>query len=116
MLCVKLLMAGVLCGIFNGLLGSGGGVVAVLSLRRFFDVETHKSHATAVAIMLPMTVVSAIIYLGIYDTDVMTAVWITMGGVVGGVVGARLLGRISAKWLHKIFGAVMIFAAVRMVL
>jgi len=111
---MKKFFTGVLCGIFNGLLGAGGGVVAVLSLRKFLGVETHKSHATAVAIILPLTVVSAAIYLGGYQVDIATAAWVTAGGMIGGMIGAKLLKKISANILHKIFGAVMIFAAIRM--
>jgi len=111
---MKKFFAGVLCGIFNGLLGAGGGVVAVLSLRKFLGVDTHESHATAVAIILPLTIVSATIYLGGYQVDIATATWVTAGGMAGGVIGAKLLKKISANILHKIFGAIMIFAAIRM--
>jgi len=112
---MKKIATGLFGGILNGLLGSGGGVVVVLSLRKFFGLDTHKSHATAVALMLPMTVVSAIIYIGMYELDWRMALWVTLGGVGGGILGAKVLKRISAGWLHKIFGAVMVFAAVRMV-
>jgi uncharacterized membrane protein YfcA len=111
---MKKFFTGVLCGILNGLLGAGGGIVAVLSLRKFLGVKTHKSHATAVAIMLPLTVVSAAIYLSGYRVDIATAAWVTAGGVIGGLIGARLLKKISANTLHKIFGGIMIFAAIRM--
>ena len=113
---MKKFLTGVLCGVLNGLLGAGGGVVAVLSLRKFLKIETCRAHATAVSIMLPLTMVSAAIYLGKYDTDIMTTLWVTVGGVFGGIIGAKILGKISAKWLHKIFGAVMVFAAIRTIL
>ena len=111
---IKQVLIGVVGGVLNGLLGSGGGVVAVICLQKFLKVEAHKSHATAVAVMLPLTVVSAIVYLTKYQTDIKTLIFVTLGGVIGGVIGAKLLIKISSKWLHRIFGAVMIFAAVRM--
>lgn len=113
---MKLLLVGALCGLFNGLFGSGGGAVAVLSLKRILHIPAQKAHATALALILPLTLVSAAIYLFIYETNVSTALWITLGGVFGGVAGACLLNKISPKWLHKIFGGLMIFAAVRMLL
>ena len=113
---MKLFFTGALCGVFNGLFGSGGGVVAVISLRRFLGIETHKSHATALAVMLPLTIISAAIYLFMYETDVAVVAWVTLGGIGGGVGGARFLRKISAKWLHKIFGGVMVFAAIRMLI
>jgi len=112
---MKKFFVGAVCGVLNGLLGSGGGVAAVVALRKFFKLETHKAHATAIAIILPLTIVSAAIYLWKYDVELLTALWVTLGGVVGGIVGAKWLAKISARWLHAIFGGVMIFAAVRMV-
>ena len=113
---MKKLLTGAVCGVFNGLFGSGGGVVAVLSLRKFLGLDTHKSHATALAVMLPLTMVSAAIYLFMYETDLVTAAWVTVGGIFGGIAGAKLLGKISASLLHKIFGGVMVAAAIRMLL
>ena len=111
---MKKFFTGVLCGVFNGLLGAGGGIVAVLSLRKFLGIDTHKSHATAIAIILPLTTISAAIYLSGYQVDIAVAAWVTAGGMIGGTIGAKLLKKISANILHKIFGAVMIFAAIRM--
>ena len=111
---IKRILTGFLSGILNGLLGSGGGVVVVLSLRKFLGLEGAKAHGTAVAVMLPLTLLSAAIYLGKEQTDLLAALWITLGGICGGVAGAKLLKKISGPWLHRIFGAVMIFGAVRM--
>lgn len=90
--------------------------MAVLSLERFFKLEAHKAHATAVAVMLPLTVVSCAIYLFMYELELMTALWVTAGGAIGGILGAKFLQKLSSAWLHKIFGGIMIFAAIRMVL
>ena len=111
---IKQILIGALAGILNGLLGSGGGVIAVISLRKFLKMDAHKSHATAVAVMLPLTVISAAVYLTKYQTDFKTLIFVTIGGIIGGITGAKLLVKISSKWLHRIFGAIMIFAAIRM--
>ena len=108
------MIIGGLSGVINGLLGSGGGVIAVLGLERILKLPAKKAHGTAVAVMLPVTVVSFIVYLFRYDLELMTALWVTVGGCVGGIIGAKFLKKISAKWLHKIFGGLMIIAAVRM--
>ena len=88
--------------------------MAVLGLERFFKLEARKAHGTAVAVMLPITVVSCAIYLLRYDLELTTALWVTLGGAIGGILGAKFLKKISARWLHKIFGGIMVFAAVRM--
>ena len=93
----KKTLIGIVTGFANGLFGSGGGTIVVPAMERFLHVEEHKAHATAIAIILPLSVLSA-------------------GGLAGGLVGAKLLAKVSGLWLHRIFGAFMLAAAVRMML
>lgn len=106
---------GVFTGFLNGLFGSGGGTVVVPCLERFLDVEEHKAHASAIAIILPLSILSAFMYTRNTKLEWFSILTISAGGMVGGYIGAKLLTKISAKWLHKIFGAFMIVAAVRMI-
>lgn len=106
---------GLVTGVANGLFGAGGGTIVVPALEKFLKVETHKAHATAIAIILPLSVLSALIYLRGVQMDWKMALYVSAGGVAGGYTGALLLSKISAKWLHKIFGLFIIAAAVRMI-
>lgn len=110
----KSIIIGLVAGFANGLFGSGGGTIVVPAMERFLNIEEHKAHATAIAIILPLSLLSMAVYL--WKTDVLfsVALWASCGGVVGGFVGARLLSKVSGIWLHRIFGAFMIVAAVRM--
>lgn len=112
----KSIFIGAVTGFANGLFGSGGGTIVVPCLQRILGVEAHKSHATAIAIILPLSVVSMFIYLGKVDILWLTAFYVSIGGVAGGYVGAKLLNKISGNWLHKIFGIFMLVAAVKMIL
>ena len=109
---------GLVTGFANGLFGSGGGTIVVPAMERFLKVEEHKAHATAIAVILPLSLLSLGIYL--WKTGLgevwQIALWASVGGLVGGIVGAKLLSRISGIWLHRIFGAFMLAAAVRMIL
>lgn len=111
----KTAIIGVVVGLCNGLFGSGGGTVVVPAMEKFLDMEEHKSHATAIAVILPLTVVSAVLYIykGFFDFSL--AWQVSLGGVVGGAIGAFLLKKISAPLLRKIFGVFIMAAAVRMV-
>ena len=44
------------------------------------------------------------------------ALYASLGGVIGGFIGAKLLNKLSGIWLHRIFGIFMIVAAIRMIL
>lgn len=108
-------VVGLVTGFANGLFGSGGGTIVVPAMERFLDTEEHKAHATAIAIILPLCLLSLVIYC--WKTDVVwdVALWCSGGGVIGGVVGAKLLNKISGVWLHRIFGIFMLVAAARLV-
>ena len=112
----KSIFIGLITGFFNGLFGSGGGTIVVPAMQKFLHVETHKSHATAIAIILPLTLLSAFFYLRKVEILWSTVLWVSVGGVIGGYVGARLLTKLSGTWLHRIFGIFMLAAAVRMIL
>ena len=111
---IKSGMIGIVTGLLNGLFGSGGGTVVVPAMERILKVETHKAHATAIAVILPLSVVSAIVYSGSAQVDWLSVLYVSAGGMLGGFIGAKLLKKISAKWLHKVFGVFMIAAALRM--
>jgi len=107
---------GITAGFLNGLFGSGGGSIAVPAMQKFLKIETHKSHATAVAVILALSVVSVVVYLINGKVDDWTAVlYVSAGGLAGGFIGAKLLNKIPTKLLHKIFGVCLIAAAVRMI-
>lgn len=112
----KQIAIGLITGFANGLFGSGGGTIVVPSMERFLGVEEHKAHATAIGIILPLSLLSLVIYCWKTDVAWSIALWASAGGVVGGLVGAKLLSKISGIWLHRIFGLFMIAAAVRMIL
>ena len=107
---------GIITGIANGFLGSGGGTVVVPCLEKFMKTEPHKAHATAIAIILPLTVISAFLYYYKLHVDLKPLGLVSIGGIAGGLTGAKLLNKISVKYLHYIFGGIMIIAGVKSLL
>lgn len=103
-------------GVFNGLFGSGGGTIVVPCLEKFLKIEEHKAHATAIAIILPLSILSMFIYLKYSSIDLKTTLSVSIGGMIGGFLGAKFLKKIPSKWLHKIFGVFMLLGAWRMIL
>lgn len=108
-------LGGLFAGFLNGLFGSGGGTVIVPFLEEGLDQDEHTSHATAILIILCFSLVSLFFYGQKQQLDYMLAVWTSVGGVVGGLIGAKLLKKLSGGVIRKIFGAFMILAALRMV-
>lgn len=112
---LKCAAIGIVTGILNGLFGSGGGTIVVPAMVHFLDIDEHKAHATAISIILPLTIISSFFYINSNFVNWNLVLKTSVGGIVGGYIGAKLLRFIPSKYLSKIFGAFMIFASIRMV-
>ena len=55
-------LGGLGAGVINGLLGAGGGMV-VVPLLSAMGVRGKRSHATALMVIVPLSAVSAVLYL-----------------------------------------------------
>ena len=112
----KLYMAltGAMTGLANGFFGGGGGMLVVPMLVFFLKMPPKKAHATAILIILPLTVVSGIIYSVYGNFDLAVGLPAGLGVVAGGVAGALLLKRIRNKWLSRIFAVIILIAGVKL--
>ena len=106
---------GAATGLANGLFGSGGGIIAVPMLQRS-GMKAKESHAASLALTLPLSIVSAILYAAKGTSGISDAVPLIPFGLAGAVVGSLLLKKISVKWLKRIFGVFLIIAGGRMIL
>lgn len=106
---------GCFTGFINGVFGSGGGTLLVPILNNILKVEEHKSHATALAIIIFLTSASSVIYISRGTYDINLTLKVAAGSIVGGIIGAKLLCRVTGRFLRISFGLIMIIAALRMV-
>lgn len=113
---IKLYIVGVISGLLNGLFGAGGGLLLVPMLEHL-GVEPKKAHATSVAIILPLSVLSALFYyLSGVQTDLKDTLFYIIFGLIGAFLGSILLKNIKNKYLKQIFAIIMIISAVRILL
>ncbi len=112
---VLLLLVGVFVGFVNGFLGAGGGMLLVPCIIPILNIEPKKAHATAILIILPICIVSGIIFAlkGAFDFDVFLPCLI--GTIAGGVLGTFILGKLKNNIITSIFSIVMIAAGVVMI-
>lgn len=106
---------GLMVGIINGLLGAGGGMIAVPVLKKL-GLEAKDAHRNAVAVILPLTVFSAVLYIINGSVQISDSIVYIPSGLVGAVIGTLLLKKISNKWLGVIFGGFMIWAGMRLIM
>ncbi|MDR0850535.1 MAG: sulfite exporter TauE/SafE family protein [Christensenellaceae bacterium] len=109
-----MLLAGLVVGLLNGLFGSGGGMICVPILKRF-GLEQKKAQATAMFVILPISIASMIIYITRGGFNFGANIFIITGVILGGIVGAKLLNKMNNNVVGIIFAVLMLAAGIRMV-
>lgn len=109
-----MILAGLLIGAVNGLFGAGGGMLAVPCLTYIGSLDEKSAHATAIALILPLCLVSSIAY-GVgasFENGVILPT--VLGVTIGGILGACLLKKLSSNVVSFLFYALMLFAGLKM--
>ena len=112
---IKNTIIGILTGFINGIFGSGGGTLLVPILNNIIKIEEHKSHATALSVIIFLSSASSVIYISKGTYGIGLTLQVACGSIIGGIIGAKLLSKLTGKFLRISFGIIMIIAALRMV-
>lgn len=104
---------GVLVGAINILLGAGGGILAVPILKKC-GLNQKEAQANAVAVILPLTFISFLLYAKEQYVSFSPSAWILPFSALGAVLGAAIFRKLSPRFLKKVFAVFMIWAGVRM--
>lgn len=105
----KLILAGALAGAVNGLLGAGGGMILVPILS-VMGMEQEEIFSTSVAIIFPICFVSLLFS---QPVGLPMALPYLLGGMIGGALAFRFGKKIPVKWLHRIFGILVLYGGIR---
>lgn len=113
-------------GVVNGLLGAGGGIIILYLIRaqnrkRQADGITgdggeRDSFATVVAVMLPVSLVSALSYASRGNIDLAQMAPLAIPAMAGGTLGAYLTDRLPVAAVRAAFALLVIFSGIRMLL
>ncbi len=115
---LALILIGLGCGLINGFLGAGGGVLIVRTAGKFLPRDTARDprdiYATALAVMLPISAVSTIASakLGVWHGE--GAAVMILPALIGGAAGALLLDKLNTNILRIIFSAVAAYSGIVM--
>ena len=113
---IYILLFGALIGLINGFFGGGGGMVVVPVLNKMFGMEQKKAQATALFVILPISLVSTIVYMCHNSVDFSSGWPVILGIVAGGVVGATLLNKMNNKVIKGVFIFFMLLGGIGMLL
>ncbi len=85
-------------------------------LAGWVGLEERRAFATSVAVILPLSVVSVLVYLQKGDIQLLSSLPYLAGGAVGGMIAGKIFQRVQMMWLHRIFGALILYGGVRALL
>ena len=106
-------LAGAAAGIANGFFGGGGGMILVPLLTGLCGLPQRQAFATSVAVILPLCVLSSVIYLLRGGLDWVAALPYLLGGLAGGFLGGKLFRKLRMDWLRRGFALLILYGGVR---
>ena len=106
-------LAGAAAGLVNGFFGGGGGMVLVPLLAGWCGLDQRKAFATSVAVILPLCILSAAVYLFRGGVDLVPALPYLAGGLAGGLLGGRVFRRLNMTWLRRGFALLILYGGAR---
>ena len=110
---VKKFLYGLLIGIVNIMLGAGGGMLTVPFYKKM-NMSQKQAQINTVATILPITIVSAFIYIRNGDVKISDSYIYLIPGLLGSIVGTFVIKRISNKVLSIVFSLFIIWAGMRL--
>lgn len=107
---------GCTAGVLGGMFGVGGGFIIVPGLVSFAKMERRLAHGTSMAATVPIALGSVTTYLAHGNVDWPVALFLTIGSMVGAVVGTHLLRIVSHRALVIVFVITVVSAAARLLI
>ena len=108
---VQRVACGTIVGAANSLFGGGGGMIAVPLLQKT-GLEEKRAHATAILLILPISLFSFLFYLFRGMDDVHVLIPTELGVTACGLLGAKLLGKLPVKTVNYLFALLQAIAGV----
>ena len=113
---LKKIIIGFIAGIISGFFASGGGLILVPAFIYFFKLNEKQSRATSIFAVLPMVIISGILYNSGTEFDWTIGIKCAIGGIIGGFIGAKLLNKASPIILKILFIIFLLYTSIRMII
>lgn len=107
---------GLVAGTATKVFGIGGGTVFVPSLVMFLGLSIFGAVAISLFVMVPTALIGSITSWFQGTLHLELALPLILGIIIGAQIGPRVGARIPRKRLRQLFGVVLIYAAVNMIL
>lgn len=111
---------GLVAGILSGFVGIGGGIIVVPALVFILGYTQLQAQGMSLTLMLPP--IGVLAFYNYYQKGHIDKMSLTYAGImavlfiVGGFLGSKLALRIPENVVKLIFGVIMLYVAIRMIM
>ena len=105
------IIIGMISGIISGT-GMGGGTILIFLLVYILGIEQHIAQAANLIFFVPTSIIAIIINLKNRNIALQSAVFISVFGILGAIIGANISINIDVYILRKCFGVFLLVIAV----
>ena len=102
-------------GLLGGLFGSGSGLIILPATIKFLKLDEYSARGTTMTTVLFIVISSAFFYYKNNYFDFKLGLYTAIGGVLGGILGAKLMKNIQKFWLSLMFDIFIIIIAIMMI-
>ena len=108
---MKEILIGMFSGIFSGV-GMGGGTILIFLLTTFARLDQHIAQATNLIYFVPTAISAIIVNYKDKNIDIKLAIFISVCGIIGAVIGAMISINMNVEKLRKLFGYFLAIIAI----
>ncbi len=115
---VGIIIISLIGGIFNGLIGAGGGIILSLGFSALIANRMNEKkdiYFNSQAAMIPVSVISYLLYAQSGSTTSIPLFQMLIPAAVGGILGGVASSYISSKYIRIIFAVIVVFSGARMI-
>ena len=114
---IILVVIGLMAGILSGFVGIGGGVVIVPALMYTLSMTQYQAQGTSLFILLlPVGILAVMNYYKSGHINWQFGIIVAAAFVIGGFFGSKLALRISPSIVKIVFGVLMTYVSIKMIL
>lgn len=107
-------VGGFAAGFLSGTIGIGGGLLFVPTMTIGFGASQAVAQGTSLVAIVPTAIVGGVTHIRERNVLVQAALWMGGGGVLGAVIGAFVAVEAPGQLLARLWGAFLVFSAVRL--
>lgn len=108
---MKEIIIGLVSGIVSGT-GMGGGTILIFLLTFVNGLEQHIAQATNLVFFIPTSIIAIIVNIKNKNIDIKLATIISIFGIIGAIIGAKISINTDVNKLRKYFGIFLAIIAI----